>query len=153
MGTLTSITATVFAVSLYRKDLEINLFLIGRIRLIYLAISTLVVDLSAVTSDNVGGHTAHIGGALLGIWSTPRIRNGKDLTVLMDQLIDWFVNLGRRKPEMRVTYRRNETDYEYNACKYRRSVDLDTMPGKLKRSGYESLPAEEKKRFFGASKG
>jgi len=60
--------------------------------------------------------------------------------------------LGKRKPKMRVTYKRNETDYEYNARKHQESVDLDTILDKLKRSGYESLSAEEKKRLFDASK-
>ena len=150
MGASASVMAIVFAVSFYRKDLEI--FLIGRIKLIYLAIFTLVIDLLAMTSDNAGGHIAHIGGALFGMWFASRIRNGKDLTAPMNRLIDWFVNLGKRKPKMRVTYKRNETDYEYNARKHQESVDLDTILDKLKRSGYESLSAEEKKRLFDASK-
>ena len=106
----------------------------------------------AITSTNAGGHIAHIGGALFGMWFASRIRNGKDLTAPMNRLIDWFVNLGKRKPKMRVTYKRNETDYEYNARKHQESVDLDTILDKLKRSGYESLSAEEKKRLFDASK-
>jgi len=152
MGASASVMAIVFAVSFYRKDLEINLFLIGRIKLIYLAIFTLVIDLLAMTSDNAGGHIAHIGGALFGMSFASRIRNGKDLTAPMNRLIDWFVNLGKRKPKMRVTYKRNETDYEYNARKHQELVDLDTILDKLKRSGYESLSAEEKKRLFDASK-
>ena len=96
MGASASVMAIVFAVSFYRKDLEINLFLIGRIKLIYLAIFTLVIDLLAMTSDNAGGHIAHIGGALFGMWFASRIRNGKDLTAPMNRLIDWFVNLGKR---------------------------------------------------------
>ena len=114
--------------------------------------SVMVIDLLAMTSDNAGGHIAHIGGALFGMWFASRIRNGKDLTAPMNRLIDWFVNLGKRKPKMRVTYKRNETDYEYNARKHQESVDLDTILDKLKRSGYESLSAEEKKRLFDASK-
>ena len=152
MGASASVMAIVFAVSFYRKDLEINLFLIGRIKLIYLAIFTLVIDLLAMTSDNAGGHIAHIGGALFGMWFASRIRNGKDLTAPMNRLIDWFVNLGKRKPKMRVTYKRSETDYEYNARKHQESVELDTILDKLKRAGYESLSAEEKKRLFDASK-
>ena len=108
--------------------------------------------LLALSSDHAGGHIAHIGGALFGMWFASRIRNGKDLTAPMNRLIDWFVNLGKRKPKMRVTYKRNETDYEYNARKHQESVDLDTILDKLKRSGYESLSAEEKKRLFDASK-
>lgn len=152
MGASASVMAIVFAISFYRKELEINLFLIGRIKLIYLAIFTLLIDLLAITSDNAGGHIAHIGGALFGIWFASRIRVGKDLTAPMNRLIDWAVNLGKRKPRMRVTYKRNETDYEFNARKHQESADLDTILEKLKRSGYESLSADEKKRLFDASK-
>jgi membrane associated rhomboid family serine protease len=152
MGASASVMAIVFAVSFYRKDLEINLFLIGRIKLIYLALFTFVIDLLAITSDNAGGHIAHIGGALFGIWFAVRIKEGKDLTGPMNRLLDRVVNLGKRKPKMKVTYKRAETDYEYNARKHRESADIDAILDKLKRSGYESLSADEKRQLFDASK-
>lgn len=152
MGASASVMAIVFAVSFYRKDLEINLFLIGRIKLIYLALFTFVIDLLAITSDNAGGHIAHIGGALFGIWFAVRIKKGKDLTGPMNRLLDRVVNLGKRKPKMKVTYKRAETDYEYNARKHRESADIDAILDKLKRSGYESLSADEKRQLFDASK-
>lgn len=151
MGASASVMAVVFAVSFYKKDLEIGLFLVGRIKLVYLALFTFLIDLLAITSNNAGGHIAHIGGALFGIWFAARIRRGKDLTAPVNRAIDWVVNLGKRKPKMKVTYRR-ETDYEYNARKHRENVDLDAILDKLKRSGYESLTAEEKKRLFDASR-
>ena len=106
----------------------------------------------AITSDNAGGHIAHVGGALLGIWFASRMRVGKDLTAPMNRLVDKFVNLFKRKPKMKVTYKRAETDYEYNARKRQEEADLDEILDKLKRSGYQSLSAEEKKRLFDASK-
>lgn len=152
MGASASVMAVVFAVSFYKKDLEIGLLLIGRIKLIYLALFTFVIDLLAITSDNAGGHIAHIGGALFGIWFAMRIKEGKDLTAPMNRIIDWAVNLGKRKPKMHVTHKRAETDYEYNARKNRDSATLDIILDKLKRSGYESLSSEEKKQLFDASK-
>lgn len=152
MGASASVMAIVFAISFYRKDLEIVLFLIGRIKLIYLALFTFIIDLLAITSDNAGGHIAHIGGALLGIIFAYYFKKGIDLTAPMNRMIDWVVNLGKRKPQMRVTYKRAETDYDYNARKHRENVDLDAILDKLKRSGYESLSSEEKKKLFDASK-
>ncbi len=152
MGASASVMAIVFAISFYRKDLEIDLLLIGRVKLIYLALFTLFLDLISMTSENAGGHIAHIGGALFGIWFATRMRQGKDLTRPINRLIDGLVNLGKRKPKMRVTYKRNETDYEYNARKNQEMAELDAILDKLKRSGYESLSAEEKKRLFSISK-
>lgn len=154
MGASASVMAIVFAASFYRKNYEIHLLLIGRVKLIYLAIFTFVIDFMAITSSNAGGHIAHIGGALLGIWFASRINSGKDLTAPMNRAIDWFVNLGKRKPKskMHVSYKRNETDYEYNARKNQENKDLDIILDKLKKSGYQSLSTEEKKRLFDASK-
>lgn len=152
MGASASVMAIVFAVAFYQKDLEVNLLIVGKVKLIYLAIFTFVIDLLAITSSNAGGHLAHIGGALLGIYFAVQIQKGKDLTSPMNRLIDWFVNLGKRKPKMKVSYKRTETDYEYNARKHQEIVDLDSILDKLKRSGYESLSSDEKKRLFDASR-
>lgn len=154
MGASASVMAIVFAISFYRKELEVNLFLLGRIRLIYLALVVLAIDLLAMTSDNAGGHIAHIGGALLGIWFASKMREGKDLTAPVNRLIDRLVNLGKRRarPKMRVTYKRPESDYDYNARKHREEADIDAILDKLRKSGYESLSADEKRRLFDASK-
>ena len=152
IGASASVMAIVFAVSFYQKDMEINLFLLGRMKLIYLALLSFIIDLLAMTSANAGGHIAHIGGALLGIWFASLIKRGKDMTSPINWVIDRVVNLGKRKPKMRVTYYKPETDYEYNARKHQEEVDIDTILDKLKRSGYESLSSEEKKRLFDASR-
>lgn len=155
MGASASVMAIVFAVSFYRKNSEIGMLFIGRVKLIYLALFTLIIDLMAVTSSNAGGHIAHIGGALLGILFAYGIRRGWDLTMPVNAVIDLFVNLGRRRPRMKVTYsnpKRTETDYEYNARKSKEVAEIDSILEKLRRSGYESLSAEEKRKLFDASK-
>lgn len=152
IGASASVMAIVFAISFYRKDLEINLLLIGRIKLLYLALATLVIDFLAITSSNAGGHIAHIGGALLGILYASQMQKGKDLTRPINKAVDWLVNLTKPKPKMHVTYKRTETDYEYNERKHKQSEEIDRILEKLKRSGYESLSSEEKKKLFDASK-
>ena len=153
MGASASVMAIVFAISFYRKEIEIHLLLFGRIKLIYLALFTFVIDLLAMTSDNAGGHIAHIGGALFGIWFASRYAQGKDLTAPINRLIDKLVNLGKRKPKMSVTYGgRSNKDWEYNARKQQQAANIDAILDKLKRSGYGSLSADEKKQLFDASK-
>ena len=153
MGASASVMAIVFAISFYRKEIEIHLLLFGRIKLIYLALFTFVIDLLAMTSDNAGGHIAHIGGALFGIWFASRYAQGKDLTAPINRLIDKCVNLGKRKPKMSVTYGgRSNKDWEYNARKQQQAANIDAILDKLKRSGYGSLSADEKKQLFDASK-
>lgn len=152
IGASASVMAIVFAISFYRKDLEINLLFLGRVKLIYLALGTLVIDFLAITSSNAGGHIAHIGGALLGILYALQMRQGNDFTKPINKVLDWVVNLRKPKPKMRVTYKRGETDMEYNERKNKDREDIDQILDKLKRSGYESLSSEEKKKLFDASK-
>jgi len=153
IGASASVMAIVFAVSFYRKNYEINLMLIGRVKLIYLALFALVVDLLSMVSANAGGHIAHIGGALFGILFATQLQRGKDLTVSVNRLIDKMVNFRkRRRVRMKVTYRRQETDAEFNMRKRKETDTLDEILDKLKRSGYQSLSSEEKKALFDASK-
>ncbi len=54
---------------------------------------------------------------------------------------------------MKINYGGNrQKDYEYNARKKSQSDEIDRILEKLKKSGYESLTAEEKKSLFDASK-
>ena len=154
VGASASVMAIVFAVSFYRKDLEVQLLLIGRVKLLYLALFTLLIDLLSITSGNAGGHFAHVGGALLGIWFASVILKGKDLTAPLNRLIDLICNIGKRKPKMTVSYgnKHRETDYEYNERKQEEHKRLDQILDKLKQTGYENLSSEEKKSLFEASK-
>ncbi|MDR2234401.1 MAG: rhomboid family intramembrane serine protease [Tannerella sp.] len=152
MGASASVMAIVFAVSFYRKDYEISLLFLGRIKLIYLALFTLAIDLISVTSENAGGHIAHLGGALFGILFATQILRGKDLTVFVNRLIDNIVNWRkRRRVKMKVVYRKTETDAEYNMRKRNETEMMDEILDKIKRSGYQSLTTEEKRILFNAS--
>ncbi len=152
LGASASVMAIVFGVSFYAKEEEVALLFIGRIKIYYLAIFTLLLDLLSITSGNAGGHLAHIGGALFGILFATQMRAGKDVTSLLNKLIDKITNLFSRKPKMKVTYQRPETDYDYNARKQKEMQTIDAILDKLKRSGYQSLSSEEKKQLFDASK-
>ena len=163
-GASASIMAIMFAISFYQKNYTINLLLIGQVKLIYLATGLLVII--AITSENAGGHIAHIGGALFGILFAVQYQKGKDLTRFMNRMIDGLVNLFNHKPTFK-TYRSNhafssdkknesrsrpETDEEYNRRKNGETRMIDEILDKLKHSGYNSLSADEKKKLFEASR-
>jgi hypothetical protein len=163
VGASASIMAIVFAVSFYQKNYTIQLLLIGQVKLIYLAIGVLLLDVIAITSQNAGGHLAHIGGALFGILYAAQYQKGKDITRFINRQIDGLVNLFRHKPTFK-TYRsdkkhadtkknrRPETDEEYLRRKNEENRVIDEILDKLKHSGYDSLSADEKKKLFEASR-
>jgi membrane associated rhomboid family serine protease len=163
-GASASVMAIVFAVSFYQKDYMIHLLLLGRIKLIYLAIGVFLLDLIAITSDNAGGHIAHIGGALLGICYACLYEKRIDIAYYKKRMMKRFTNFFTHKPSFKVhrkqankqTHndwnRRPETDDEYHRRKNEENRIIDEILDKLKHSGYESLSAEEKKKLFNASK-
>jgi len=152
MGASASVMSIVFAVSFYQKNHEINLLFIGRIKLIYLALFALIVDILSVVSANSGGHIAHIGGALFGMLFAMQYQKGNDMTVYMSRLFDRLVNWKRCRPHMKVVYKKHETDAAYNMRKRKEADALDEILDKLKQSGYQSLSSEEKRTLFDASK-
>lgn len=156
IGASASVMAIVMATAFYRPEVRLNLLFIGSIKIVYIAIAAFIIDfLSLGNGVNEGGHVAHIGGALIGYLFAMQYKNEKDITAWVGKLIDWFVNLTKprkKKSKMKVQYKRNETDMEYNERKKNEQADIDTILDKLKTSGYNGLSSEEKRKLFDASK-
>lgn len=150
LGASASVLAVVIAASAYAPDYKINLLFIGAIPLKYLAIGVVLLDLLSITSTNAGGHIAHLGGALLGYWFARRWKQGKDITRPLNRLIDRIVTLFKPRPKMKVNYHRRHKDWEYNARKNNEMEEMDKILDKIKKSGYNSLTQEEKKKLFDA---
>ncbi|MDR2533878.1 MAG: rhomboid family intramembrane serine protease [Tannerellaceae bacterium] len=148
LGASASVMAIVFAVAFYRKDFEIGLLFIGRIKLIYVAMGVMLVDILSITSSNAGGHIAHIGGALLGAIFAVRLKAGSDFTAWISRLLDKVENIGKRSPKLKVTYNtQNIRQHQADPAE-----DIDIILEKIKQSGYSSLSSKEKSILFEASK-
>ncbi len=157
LGASASVLAIVAAAAYREPDYPIRLFLLGVVRLKWLAVATVAIDLLFVTSGNGGGHIAHVGGALAGLWFAVALSKGRDITAWINKLADallppYGVGLAR-KPKMKAHVNPGrEKDYDYNARKKAESDEIDRILDKLKQSGYGSLTAEEKKKLFNASR-
>lgn len=159
LGASASVLAIVVATAYREPDFKVNLLFLGAIRLKYIALFMVLTDLIFITSDNGGGHIAHLGGALAGLWFGMALNKGYDITAWINKSLDWFTGLfgsGKYKPKkkskMKVHYTNRTNDYDYNARKKAQSDEIDRILDKLKKSGYESLTTEEKKSLFDASK-
>lgn len=156
LGASASVLAIVAATAYREPNYPIRLFLFGIIRLKYLALIVIGMDLLFITSSNAGGHIAHLGGALAGLRFAAGLSKGTDITSWINKLLDAIASLFNskpRKPKMKVHYGTNrQKDYDYNARKKTQSEEIDRILDKLKKSGYESLTTDEKKSLFDASK-
>jgi membrane associated rhomboid family serine protease len=117
----------------------------------------LYLGFAARTGDNIA-HFAHLGGMLFGIililywrkhnsnWENDRRYNRTA------SLKNKIAGLFKKKPPRNNTYKRPETDWEYNARKVNELNNIDRILEKIKHSGYDSLSEEEKKKLFDVSK-
>lgn len=156
LGASASVLAIVAATAYREPNYPIPLLLLGTVRLKYLALIVIGMDLFFITSSNAGGHISHLGGALAGLWFAASLNKGRDVTAWINRTLDTLTALfspRTRKPKMKIHYGGNrQKDYDYNARKKSQSDEIDRILDKLKKSGYESLTADEKKSLFDASK-
>lgn len=158
VGASASVLAIVVASAVSMPEYRLNLLLFGQVKLKYVALVVVLTDLLFITSNNAGGHIAHLGGALAGWWFARGIRDGKyDATSWINRLLDtvqgWFVRSPRKeKPRMKVHVGgKHGKDYDYNARKRSQEEEIDRILDKVRQSGYEGLTAEEKRKLFDAS--
>ena len=150
MGASGSIMAIIVAAAGRAPNVEMNLLLIGRVKLIYIALVTVLISFFSVTGNNGGGEMAHLGGAMGGYLFVIIGNKGTDITTFINKIIDFFVNLRRPRPKLKTTKfnAQRMSPEEYNQKKAQDSVEIDRILDKIKTSGYESLTTDEKKRLF-----
>jgi Uncharacterized membrane protein (homolog of Drosophila rhomboid) len=97
VGASASVLAIVAATAYREPDYRVQLFLFGAIRLKYLALVVIGIDVLSITSSNAGGHIAHLGGALAGLWFAASLSKGTDLTSWINWILDGFTSCFKRK--------------------------------------------------------
>ena len=155
LGASASVMAIVIAISFYVPNYSINLLLIGPVKLKYIAIFTIVLDVLSIPTSNSGGHIAHLGGALFGYLYIAQYRRGKIITKGFDRFMDDLFGMFKPKPKFKVTHKqhRPKTDIEYNKEKAKRQEKINKILEKISKRGYESLTKEEKEILFRAGGG
>lgn len=159
IGASASVMAIIFALVKYIPNEEIHLALIGPVKLKYLGLAMLVLDIIGTTSVNAGGSISHIGGAITGyLFAASMIKSGKDITDPINRIISSINEFFKRnkKPKFTVHTNTSKTDEEWNMENQNRkrenNEEIDKILDKIRKSGYTNLTDEEKKRLFDLSK-
>ena len=180
LGASASVLAIVVATAVREPNLPVQFMFLGSVRLKFVALFMVAFDLLFMSYGNAGGHIAHLGGAAAGWFFAAGLAKGIDRTQWINHLLDFFsgkmkvdwkkgtgwerlTSWFRRKPKMKVhyggqkggqqsAYGDRQKDYDFNARKKEREEEMNAILDKLRKSGYESLTAEEKRRLFESSK-
>lgn len=156
LGASASVMAIVVAISYYVPNYSINLLFFGPVKIIYIAIFSIVIDILMIRSANSGGHLAHLGGAIWGFYYIYMLKKGTDFSKLFAKfswknLTQPFMRPKKTKFKNVYTNPRAKTDEEYNHQKRQDQDRIDTILDKISKSGYDSLSKAEKELLFKSS--
>ncbi|MGL4293941.1 MAG: rhomboid family intramembrane serine protease [Bacteroidales bacterium] len=152
LGASASVLAIVVATAMRSPNDQIFLMFLGAVKLKYIAMFVVALSFFNVISENAGGNIAHLGGALFGFLFTYYYMKGTDLTKWINRQIDRVVDLFKPRPKMTAKRGSREMDMEYNRNKKVKQEEIDAILDKMKRTGYDGLTADEKKKLFNAGK-
>ena len=148
IGASASVMAVVIAIAAYVPDYTVNLFLLGRVKIKYMALGIFILTSVMDFSINSGGKLAHMGGALFGYLYVVNLRRGHDIGKGFNRIIDFFVTLFKPRKKLKVKYKKPATDYEYNERKAEHQARINLILEKISKGGYDSLTKEEKEILF-----
>lgn len=150
IGASASVLSIFVAIAVYMPNYRLPFLLIGSIRLKYIALFFVVIDIISIDQGNPGGHLAHLGGAFWGFVYASLLRSGKDPARVFGLWLDAVKRLFRPKPSLRVEYHRDRplTDEDYNDIKAEERNRMDGILDKISQHGYDSLSKEEKNFLF-----
>jgi membrane associated rhomboid family serine protease len=137
VGASAAVMAVFAALATLVPNYNLRLLLIGDIKIKYLFLVYVLLDLIGLTAQNAGGSLSHLGGVLFGFTYIKLLQNGTDLSTLFT-----------RKPKLKVV----KNDQPKKAAENFNQKEIDTILDKISKSGYDKLSKEEKETLFKASK-
>ncbi len=158
VGASAAVMAILVAATTYQPLMEIRLFLLGNVKLWHLTAVILLLDAMQIATDNSGGHISHLAGAAFGFIYIKLLQNGTDLSIIVTNIVDFFVNLFQPKKKtpfkkVHVNPRKpNINSQSKIVIKDKSQQQIDEILDKISQSGYDSLTAEEKEFLFKVGK-
>lgn len=158
-GASGAVMAVVVATAVLLPNYELHLFGSFRVKIKWVALVLVGIDLLYLTTSNQGGHLAHLGGALFGSLYMLN-QQGRLNLELLQSIKNPFKTKFRvvderdilRKPKEKVKTEAS-TPHRANSSNSNkpRQEEIDAILDKINQSGYPSLTKEEKDLLFRAS--
>jgi len=133
--------AIMMAVTVYKPNFVINLFIFGQVKVKWIAIILIVLGVVIDFSMNLMGNIGHLAGIIFGSYYGWKARNGVNI-------LKWFDDLFKKwKLGETNTIRPSKQTVEHNKKRqyhYKSNLDMDVILDKISKKGMGSLSNEEK---------
>lgn len=144
IGASAGVLAMIVATATLLPDYTIQLIIFGNVRLKYLALFIVLIDLIMLPQSNAGGHLTHLGGAFFGFFYIKYIYKYGQL--IPGSFLKFFTRKSKIKIHHRTIYMKTEHPNKPS------QDEVDRVLDKISVSGYDSLSKKEKETLFKASK-
>lgn len=148
VGSSAGVMAILIFSCTYTPQQEVRL-LFFNVKLMYLGIGLIILDILQIPKGNAGGHLAHIGGAGLGYLYASQLQNGRDIGIRFEQLWTGITAIFSSKKKIKTVYKSAKKPTSKPTDNQKK---IDAILDKISVSGYESLSKEEKDFLFNAGK-
>ncbi len=144
VGASAAVTAVVVATATLLPDYTLSLMFFGPVKLKWIALVYIVIDLISIAGPNAGGHLSHLGGAIFGFLYIKSLQNGSD----------WgkpFENFFDAKPKLKVVSKNYNAGVNIKKNTIPDQELIDKILDKISQNGYNNLSKREKEILFNAS--
>lgn len=146
VGASAGVTAILVGLATHIPHYALRFQFLGNIKLMYIAIGFIVLDLIQIPDGNAGGHLAHLGGALIGYLLTQYFNKGEVVILSFENLFQ-----KKEKPLKTVYKNKQNTNTKIENPK-EHQAKIDRILDKISKSGYDTLTKEEKDFLFKVGK-
>ena len=153
VGASAGVMAVLIFMATYSPDLEVRIIFFN-VKLRYLGIAFVLLDVIQIPYGNAGGHLAHLGGAALGYLYVKRLGQGVDIGLPFENFTNRVLNLFKKQSKLKTVHKRKASSNSKKKVTTQ-GVDqskIDSILDKISKSGYDSLTQKEKDFLFQAGK-
>jgi len=153
IGASAGVMAVFIFMSTYSPDHEVGIILFN-VKLRYLGLAFILLDVIQIPYGNAGGHLAHLGGAALGFFYAQRLQQGIDIGLPFERFVTYIIDFFRKKPSLKTVYKSKSSTKKPSTVttSSSRQKKIDEILDKISTSGYDSLTKDEKDFLFQAGK-
>lgn len=147
VGASAGVTSILVGIASKIPSYSLHFRFIGAIKLWYIAVGFILLDIVQIPISNTGGHLAHLGGALIGFILTNQFYDGKNTTGLFSNIF----KTDKQKP-LKTVYKKRKSTTNSRINNDAQQLKIDQILDKISKSGYETLTKDEKEFLFSVGK-
>ena len=147
VGASAGITSILVGIATKIPSYALQFRFIGSIKLWYIAVAFILLDVIQIPISNTGGHLAHLGGALIGFILTNQFYDDKNTTGMFTNIFKSY----KKKP-LKTVYKKQRKTTNTTINTEAQQHKIDQILDKISKSGYETLTKDEKEFLFSVGK-